>query len=243
MCVLALAWQAHSDWRLVAAGNRDEFHARAALPLAYWDNPGGVIAGRDAVGGGTWLGVSETGRFAVVTNLRGFGAPDPGKASRGALVTDMLAGKDADDLDAYNPFNLIAIDGARAAYLTNRPQAVRMDLAPGLHGLSNGVRDELWPKTRQLLAGVSDWLAVGDDAIEPLFAALRDERPPVDARAEQEEREPVTSPVFIRNPVYGTRCSTVVTVDPQGNGVIAERRFDAAGDVTGETRLTFRWPD
>jgi uncharacterized protein with NRDE domain len=242
MCVLALAWQAHRRWRLVAAGNRDEFHARAALPLAHWDSPAGVIAGRDAVGGGTWLGVNEAGRFAVVTNLRGFGAPDPGKASRGALVTDMLNGAEAGDLEGYNPFNLITIDRARATYLTNRPQAVRMDLTPGMNGLSNGVRDALWPKTRQLLAGVSDWLAAGDEAIEPLFAALRDEREPTDERAGQDEREPITSPVFIRNPVYGARCSTVVTVDRDGNGLIAERRFDAAGDLTGETRLAFRWP-
>src|ERR1700761_5615309 len=110
MYVLALAWRAHPRWWLVAAGNRAELHARPALPLAQWDAPEGVIAGRDAVGGGTWLGVSEAGRFAVVTNLGGFGAADLGKASRGALVTDMLAGAEAGaiDLDAFNPFNLIA---------------------------------------------------------------------------------------------------------------------------------------
>jgi len=245
MCVLALAWRAHPRWRLVAAGNRDELHARPALPLARWAEPVGVIAGRDAVGGGTWLGVNEAGRFVVVTNLRGFGAPDPGKASRGALVTDVLAGKDAAaiDLAAFNPFNLIAIDGERPAYLTNRPEAARAALAPGMHGLSNGLRDEPWPKTRQLQAAVADWLAVDDADIAPLFDALRDERVPVGDQADDDEREPVASPVFIRNPVYGTRCSTVVTVDADGNGLIAERRFDAAGDVTGEARLAFRWPE
>src|SRR3546814_7425922 len=88
MCVLAFAWRAHPHWPLIAAGNRDELHARPAQPLARWDRPDHLLAGRDLQSGGTWLGVSEQGRFAVVTNLRGYGAPEPGRASRGALVTD-----------------------------------------------------------------------------------------------------------------------------------------------------------
>ena len=33
MCIAALAWDAHPRWLVVAAGNRDEFHARPALPV------------------------------------------------------------------------------------------------------------------------------------------------------------------------------------------------------------------
>lgn len=72
MCVAAIAWAAHPRWRLVAIGNRDEFHARPAAPLARWDN--GIVAGRDLEAGGTWLGVSP-GRFALVTNYRVDGYP------------------------------------------------------------------------------------------------------------------------------------------------------------------------
>src|SRR3546814_14928386 len=93
MCVLAFAWRAHPHWPLIAAGNRDELHARPAQPLARWDRPDHLLAGRDLQSGGTWLGVSEQGRFAVVTNLRGYGAPEPGRAARGALVPDPLSGK------------------------------------------------------------------------------------------------------------------------------------------------------
>ena len=89
MCVAALAWNAHRDWQLVAIGNRDEYHERPAAPLALWQN--GIIAGRDLQLGGTWLGVSGE-RFALVTNLRGHGLPDPAKVSRGSLVTDLLRG-------------------------------------------------------------------------------------------------------------------------------------------------------
>jgi uncharacterized protein with NRDE domain len=49
-------------------------------------------------------------------------------------------------------------------------------------------------------------------------------------------------PVFIENPVYGTRCSTVVTVDMAGDGRLIERRFDASGTCTGGSDIAFRWP-
>lgn len=77
MCVLALAWKAHPQWRLVVAGNRDERHDRPAAGLRRWDEAAGVLAGQDLQSGGTWLGVSDQARFAVVTNLRGYGAPNP----------------------------------------------------------------------------------------------------------------------------------------------------------------------
>jgi uncharacterized protein with NRDE domain len=107
-----------------------------------------------------------------------------------------------------------------------------------MHGLSNGLHDAPWPKTRALQAAVADWVVHGDD-VEALFAALRDER----RFGDGDGIEPVGSPVFIRHPVYGTRCGTVVTVDREGRGMIAERRFAPDGSVAGETRLAFAWPD
>lgn len=246
MCVLALAWHANPEWRLVAAGNRDELHVRPAGALGRWRTDGSVatpvIAGRDLVAGGTWLGLTEAGRFAAVTNVRGETPAVAGK-SRGGLVTGMLAGEEPDDLDAYNPFNLIAIEPEGPMFLTNRPEPLRRPLGAGMHGLSNGLLDTLWPKTLRLQAGVAGWLAAGNVEIETLFAALADERRAgTPERGEAEGFEPVNSPVFIRGPVYGTRCSTVVTVDMAGRGRIAERRFHADGAVAGETELRFYWP-
>src|SRR5688572_15171238 len=91
MCVLALAWKASPRWRLIVAGNRDERHARPAAPLARREDAQHVLAGRDLQSGGSWLGVSDEGRFAVVTNVRG-GSTDPAPRSRGALVADFLRG-------------------------------------------------------------------------------------------------------------------------------------------------------
>lgn len=247
MCVLALAWRASPQWRLVVAGNRDEFHDRAALPLARWEDALRVIGGRDVLGGGTWLGVAEGGRFAVVTNVRA-GPPDRHKLSRGALVSDMLRRGSAAIVsalpEAYNPFNLIAIDGDQVHFMTNRPEGLVQPLGPGMHGLSNGVMDKPWPKTKKLERAVAEWIERGTGERETLFAALADEEPPRGMTGYGGDRdEPEGSPIFIRNPRYGTRCSTVVTVDAEGHGVIAERRFDAKGNAVGDSEVEFLWPE
>lgn len=243
MCVLALAWRSSPRWRLVAAGNRDELHARPSLPLARWDGGGGTIAGRDRVGGGTWLGVNDAGRFAVVTNVRAAGGADPAKASRGGLVSDALerglAAVAGDELGRFNPFNLLVADGDQLALLSNRPDSLVRALGPGVHGLSNGMHDAPWPKTEVLQAAVERWALEDRGDVEDLFAALREERRFDDGGGD--EQEPVGSPVFIRHPVYGTRCSTVMTVDHDGRGMIVERRFGVDGEVTGVTRLGFGW--
>ncbi|MEO6214623.1 MAG: NRDE family protein [Sphingomonas sp.] len=251
MCVLAFAWQAHPRWRLLAAGNRDEYHARPAQELERWEAPAHLIAGRDLQSGGTWLGVSEQGRFAVVTNLRGFAPPDPNLSSRGALVTDYLAGTGiyadprAADLSAFNPVNLIVADQRGACFMTNRPEAARTTLASGLYGLSNGKLDEPWPKTMRLKSVLLDWIT--GDAADPetLFDGLREEILPdigSDPAAPSDvPQEPNHSPIFIRDPVYGTRCSTVVAIDVDGRSVVLERRFSAEGVETGRTKLSFVW--
>lgn len=252
MCVLAIAWHAHPRWPLIVAANRDELHARPSAPLARWpDDPAGVIAGRDLQSGGTWLGVTERGRFAAVTNLRGYGLPDPDRASRGALVTDMLtgAGAYADPSEAqlqdFNPFNLIVVGGGEAQFLTNRPGSARSALAPGVYGLSNGALDAPWPKTLQLKAALLEWIVAGDGTPDALFDALCTESLPdfgiAPSAPSDVPQEAMTSPVFIRNPIYGTRCSTVVAVDGSGLGTIMERRFGAAGEPQGDTILSFDW--
>ncbi|MCB2061029.1 MAG: NRDE family protein [Novosphingobium sp.] len=252
MCVAAIAWQAHQRWRLVAIGNRDEFHTRPAAALAAWDDGSGIIAGRDLQSGGTWLGVAGSSRFALVTNLRGYGERSPDRQSRGQLVTDLLTGSgDYGDpasaaLGDFNPFNLILADADRATFLSNRPRDIRTNLAHGIYGLSNGTLDEPWPKTLQLKAALLDWLNGNAIGFEPLFDALGNEsiadiglhpREPSDVPQEASE-----TPVFIRSPVYGTRCSTVVAIDHQGVGTIIERTFSPEGEQTGETAFDFAWP-
>jgi uncharacterized protein with NRDE domain len=129
------------------------------------------------------------------------------------------------------------VDGDGAWFLSNRPGPVRHRLESGIYGLSNGSLDEPWPKTDRIKAMLEDWMQSGDDSDDALFDRVRaDDAPQV------EPGQAHRSPVFIRNPVYGTRCTTLVAVDALGAGRIVERRYDAGGDATGQTAITFDWP-
>ena len=87
MCIIFFAFEARADYPLILAANRDEFYNRPTAAADSWGDAPEIFAGRDLVGGGTWLGVTRSGRFAAVTNYR-----DPagkvGTHSRGALVAD-----------------------------------------------------------------------------------------------------------------------------------------------------------
>lgn len=248
MCVAAIAWQASPRWRLVVAANRDEYHHRPAAPLARWADGSGVIAGRDLEAGGTWLGLHEAGRLVLVTNFRVDGYPRPGRPSRGALVTGLLTGSEtaAPPLAAYNPCNLFHADAQGARFLTNWPAAATIPLTPGIHGVSNGAIDAPWLKTRRLAATLAEWVAPEPSTPQPadfapLFAALLDPAPTATERT-AEGPEPRFSAVFVADPVYGTRCSTVIAIDHAGHGRAIERSFAPDGHQTGEVALEFRWP-
>jgi folate-binding protein YgfZ len=81
MCLIVVGWRVHPDYPLVVAANRDEFYARPSARWPdFWPDAPQVIGGRDLEAGGTWLGITESGRFAAVTNVR-----EPGMA-KGALA-------------------------------------------------------------------------------------------------------------------------------------------------------------
>jgi uncharacterized protein with NRDE domain len=235
MCVVALALNAHPHWQLVLAANRDEFHARPSAPLTRWEGADShIIAGRDLQSGGTWLGVSETGRLAVVTNIRTGFLPDPDKLSRGALIADFLSRISAfEDLDRYNPFSLFAIDGNAARFAANRPQPTVARLDAGIHSLSNGLPEDAWPRREWLHAALGQWLSRDAAIPDELFELLADESP---LSADDSH-----APIFIRDERYGTRCSTVVVIDNEGVGRIIERRFGPNGLGQDETRIAFSW--
>jgi len=252
MCVVAFAWNAHPRWRLVLAGNRDEFHARPTAPLARWDDAPTISGGRDLEAGGTWLGVDDAGRCALVTNVRDFRQSQEG-ASRGLLASDWLRGRET-ALDhahvllpqaaGYRPFNLLLFDRGGCTWASNLP--VRME-APGggVHVLSNAALDVPWPKAATLGARLRGWLdAGGDGDFAPLFDALADETRYPDDRLPDTgiglERERWLSAAFIRGEDYGTRASTVVALDREGRGVIVERRWGPMGVALGETRMQIR---
>lgn len=239
MCIAAWALRAHPRWQLVLAANRDELHARPAAPLHRWPDGTGIVAGRDIASGGTWLGISErTGRVALLTNFHTGRPPRADAPSRGALVTDWLTGAwgrpdEHAALNLYNGFSMALFDGERGWVLDNQGAGDGCALAPGYAGLSNSAYSAPWPKVARLVTFVK--AAISDDTLDEtaLFAALAQAGPRADPASAQ-------APVFIRDGVYGTRCSTVLALAADGSGWIAERRFDATGALSGEERIALR---
>lgn len=249
MCLVALAWKAHPRWRLLLAGNRDEFHARPTATLAAWTDAPGVIAGRDLQSGGSWAGIGRAGRVAVVTNVRdpGLAAP-PGAPSRGALVAGFLGGEAApgDAAEAlhaqagrFAPFNLLLADGSQCHYVGNWPTPTRRAVPAGIHGISNGPFDDPWPKTRQLCAALEHWLQGPAEDPADLWQALADDHQAADADLPSTgvplDLERRLSSTFIKDARYGTRASTLIAIDRDGAGWIAERRFGPDGRFDGQT--------
>jgi uncharacterized protein with NRDE domain len=209
MCLAVVALDAHPEYRIVIAANRDEFHARSAAPAQWW--AGDMLAGQDLIGGGAWFGVSRRGRWALVTNFREGIPRDPQAPSRGELVTRAMqdgspplvcAADIAVDGSRYHGFNLLIGELAppgdpedarrgevrgsllenrnEAAYTSNRASGA-IALPRGIYGLSNHLLDTPWPKLIRSKKRLA--AALDGPALDTAaaFALLSDREPAEDA--------------------------------------------------------------
>lgn len=255
MCLAVLALHAVPGIPVLIAANRDEFHARPTLAAAQWPDAAGIYAGRDALAGGTWMGASSHGRYALVTNFREPGLNRADAPSRGALVERYLRGDEPpaeymarvhDEGQAYNGFNLIVGDMEQAWYVSNRDGAPRR-LVAGLYALSNHLLDTPWPKLARTKRAFADVLRQGPQPDLPaLYTALADREPAADdelpATGLPPDREKLLSSPFIVSPTYGTRSSTVLALREHGAGLLHERRYAPDGTLNGESELLFELP-
>ena len=152
MCLIVFSWHSHPEYRLVLAANRDEYHARPARDAHWWPDRQQILAGRDLQAGGTWLGVSQRGRFATVTNYREMQRSTGRLRSRGEIVSKFI-GSDTGPKDFvssidganYAGYSLLTADRRQMVYSSNRsPEPSVLD--PGVYGLSNADLDAAWPK-------------------------------------------------------------------------------------------------
>jgi uncharacterized protein with NRDE domain len=253
MCLILLAWRAHPRYPLVVAANRDEFFDRPTAGADFWTDAPDVLAGRDLLGGGTWLGITARGRFAALTNFRDPTRVRNGTPSRGGLVADFLRGRKSageyrETLERiggdYNGFNLIFGNTCELAYFSNCSDSPR-PLAPGIYGLSNHLLDTPWPKVakgKSALAGALD--ALPDD--ERLMTLLRDDTLAPDEALPRtgvsQEWEKLLSAAFVRSPTYGTRSSTVLVLAADGSLSFDEITYDALAHTSNRRCFDLQLP-
>jgi uncharacterized protein with NRDE domain len=238
MCLILFAWRSHPQHRLLVAANRDEFYRRPALPAHWWDDAPHILAGRDLEQGGTWLGVTNSGRFAALTNVRNPVAA-AGPRSRGQLVRDFLdstlspaafLAQLQPALGLYSPFNLLLGDGEQLHYANHHGEW--RELQPGVYGLSNATLDTPWPK---VVTGKQQLAALMTREPQPglLFDMLADRTEASDDELPDtgidRALERTLSARFIHSDGYGTRCSTVLMQSHHGSITLYERQYNQHG--------------
>jgi uncharacterized protein with NRDE domain len=216
MCTLALWYRVFPSLPIVVAANRDENPQRAWSDPAPWpDESPTLLAGRDLVGGGTWLAV-KGGLFCGITNRWGE-ANDPSRRSRGLIVLDAVragnaagAAKVTTDLaaDAANAFGMLIAGGSYAFRIDHARGTVVTPLLPGsVTVLAN------WPASeRRMRTDRAEALAreVPTDSFDAALPSLKR------LVADHEGAEIVGQAICTHGDRYATVSSTLLAVDERG---------------------------
>ena len=236
VCVLLVALQQHERYPFILAANRDEFFNRPAAAANFWhDNPE-ILAGRDKTAGGTWLGITRSGRFAALTNHPGAYTNAPSPKSRGDLVREFLAGNHSikqylakldQHSELYDGYGIFFGTTKRLQYQTNQICTDRK-ITNGIYGLGNAVIDTPWLRVEEGINRFSELIENEQNLrAEDVFDVLcdSDSSKPHAKQAELALTAPDQLPIFVDLPNYGTRCSTVILVDAHGIVTFEERSF------------------
>ena len=251
MCLIFFALKQHPKYKLILAGNRDEFYNRRTAAADFWEDNPSVLAGRDLEAMGTWLGITRQGRLSMLTNYRDPANIRPSAPSRGKLVSDFLIGDEnppaymdrvSKEGRNYNGFNLIIGNSDQLWYFSNYGDGVH-NLSKGTWGLSNHLLDTPWPKVQRGKHRFSELIKSDDLSHEALFEFLyNDERASDDLLPSTGiplERERALSSMFIKSSDYGSRCSTVILISTNDEVSFAERVYDL--QTFDYTTQTFRF--
>lgn len=247
MCLILFAYRSHPEYGLVLAANRDEFYDRPTREAAFWEDAPNILAGQDLKAGGTWMGITKTGRFGAITNYRDPGSNRTDAPSRGDLVKDFLAGHARpydylkivqDKGQTYNGFNLIIGDLNELFYFSNRDGSIQ-SIKPGVHGLSNHLLNTPWPKVTRGTSRLHSLISKREGfSREDVFNVLADRFQPSDKTLPDTgvglEWERILSPLFITSGVYGTRCASILLLKYSGEVTFWERTFDRQTEDTPE---------
>lgn len=252
MCLFLCAHKSHPKYPLIIAANRDEFHARPSSEAQYWNDQPSILAGKDLQAGGTWLGITKSGRIAAVTNYHEKRLQPLPPQSRGALVSDFLrSDRSPEDFAEhlirdgrdYQGFTLVFGTVDTIFHYSNRSNK-HEQISTGIHGLSNHLfNDNSW-KVRKGAAFLKDLLSRPDNiSPEDLFTLLsnRTRAPRAESSAHdyETEKEGLYSSIFITGKEFGTRCSTAIIIDSRGNVRFSEKTFSPEGSAAKTVEYEF----
>lgn len=235
MCLIAFAYKSHPKYKLILTANRDEFYARPTAPADWWEDYPLILGGRDLEAKGTWMAVSKEGRFAAVTNYRDIKNIKEEARSRGDLPTNFLldessaqqyASEVLERGDEYNGFNLLVMD-EDMVHVSNYGDKINV-LQPGIYGLSNALLDTPWTKVKRAKADFKSVIE-SDFQIEDLIGVMINTDLAPDHELPETgleyDLEKAISAMCIITPDYGTCCTTVITIDYEGQVEFIENSY------------------
>ncbi|OUU73768.1 MAG: hypothetical protein CBC29_09850 [Methylococcaceae bacterium TMED69] len=240
MCIVLIAKNTIKDFPLIILANRDEYFERETKSLGLWKKNKEILAGKDLRAGGTWLGVTRSGRVAALTNLPTFEKTSKNKKSRGLLIKDFLT----DNINPYQyveflektknqflGFNLVVGIKDILFHYSNATSKISV-LNDGIHVMTNSTFDNPWPKGNILKKRVKDVITEKpSDLIESFFSILGpSSKVHLLNKAYKES-------IFITGKLYGTRSSSVLMFHKNGSFNFNERSYSSRQKVLSEKKF------
>lgn len=237
MCLIVFAYKVHPEYPLILATNRDESYSRPTQSAEFWAEYPELLAGKDLRAGGTWMGITQSHRFAALTNYRNMNSIKNDAPSRGQIVKNYLTSADSaseffdsikDHSAKYNGFNFLYGKSDDLYYFNNIKNRLQR-VQPGYHTLSNAFLDSNWPKSKQALNDFKEVIGRNPLDHDKLFNLLQntkrfpDKLLPSTGLSRKKER--VVSSIFILSDDYGTRSSTLVYANPDGESTFIEKTY------------------
>lgn len=229
MCTLVILRRPNHSWPLILAANRDEMADRPwAPPARHWPDRADIVAGRDELAGGTWMGINDSGVISAVLNRRNSLGPQADRRSRGELPLEALDHETAAkavkalayiDPASYRSFNLFIADSDNAFLLYSRndnatpapvevqeiPTGVSMITASDLNDSTSARIRKHLPRFRSApgpTPEADDWFA---------WQAL------LGSRKRDADAGPEGAMNIVTDGVFGTVCSSLIAIPQKGD--------------------------
>ena len=240
MCIVLIAKNTIKDFPLIILANRDEYFERETRSLGLWKKNKEILAGMDLRAGGTWLGATNSGRVAALTNLPSI-EKAPGKTkSRGLLIKDFFT----KNITAYQyttllkesknqflGFNLVVGEKDSLIHYSNANGQISI-LEDGIHIMTNSIFNDNWPKSKNLRESVKKILIEKPcNLIDSFFSVLG---PSLNVHPSNNS---YTDSVFVTGESYGTRSSSVLMFHKDGGSSFNERTYNKRQVVMGEKKF------
>ena len=247
MCLILLSKPSLGDYKFVLTSNRDEFYERKTKNMFWWNNVDGLLAGQDLEQGGTWLGITKSGRFAAVTNVREFYQIDTKEnfLSRGDLVKNFLNSSLSPEeyvqkveANKYIGFNLVVSDLKYFSIISSQGiESFNQELVVvGNRALNT--------ETKKLKNAKEDFKSILNQAFthQDLIELMQKPKKNYEFNFEQinQNHGSEFDSRFITSDIYGTRSSTVITVDRKDTVKVTEVIYDSSSNLSDSNTFEFK---